>query len=744
MASEANNIVDKLSSIRYASSMALHKIAFNEKEYNSVIELIVDVLSSLGVPEQVIINEVIKFIAGPGIQQKIETAKDNTSKAVFDVVNDWDDDNVSGWLLGLEDAIKVTISNILTGILSCSIDPYLPLYAMDADSKKDGEYTTLRYYGRGILIPISVLDFSGVLDIAPLGMTGQFFYDIDSKSKYYQKVFRTDAKTITYSEYRTEYYYKKLSTEESSAFYKQDVFPAEVIDSIEERNSEITDVTEESPKIYYITSGDTQVLYKKYDKKVEERITHDLSGYTYIEIEEPSSDIANEAVTRTSIPAYIDSEEGRNAPEYIRLNQNTAPATLYRTKDFNAFMWNSLNRGNTDTQVEKNKMMWDSRRLDKRKNGYDTRAKDNGWSDWLKEKMDEDGEFKNRCTDTLYPILQLERFSGYSEDTCIQVSFPSERYNPEDGKRKTIYDFNRDYLKSINIFNPKVIVLNMLMELSKVKIFPEITASLSLKKSILDAKLTEIIVKILSVDDLNVSDCFYSFSNREYSSLLRESDLRQYNAVKYDGNSTNALVYNPEDIVDAANTVANGAVLNEDTTTITRTVFEIATKPGQKEQILLNLGLDLGSIKSNFITDILYAIIMPLIRAIFSPQIMLLFMINFEVMGLIDLSNLQGSAFDKLISAIFRKLVGSLISVAKQIKDAIATILYRLLDDTIKPILDDLLLALILEELDAWLILLRQALNLFRRNKELTMLDDVHYADITTEQTEPENESEKC
>lgn len=743
MASEANSIIDKLSAIRSASSYALHQIAFNEKEYNSVIELVIDILRSLGVPEQVVVNEVLKFIVGPGIQQKIETAKDNTTKAVFDVVNEWDEDNVSGWLLGLEDAIKTTIANILTGILSCSIDPFLPLYAMDADSKKDGEVTSLRRYGRGILIPISVLDFSGVLDIAPLGMTGQFFYDIDSKAKYYQKVRRNDAKIIEYTEYTTVYYYKKLSEEESAAYYKKDVFPSEVIDSVTERYEEISEATDLTPKVYVLISGDTQTIFKKYAKRLEDTLTKEISGYTYTEIEEPSAEIANQAVTKNQIPVYTDYEEGLKAPEYIRLNQNSAPATLYRTKDFNAFMWNSLNRGNTDTQVEKNKMMWDSRRIDKRKNGYDTRAKDNGWSNWLMEKTNEDGEFKNRCTDTLYPILQLERFSGYSEDTCIQVSFPSERYNPENGRRRTIYDFNRDYLRSINIFNPKVIVMNMLMELSKVKIFPEITASLSIKKNILDAKLMEIIVKILSVDDLNVSDCFYSFSNREYSSMLREADLRQYNARAYDGNGSNALIYSPEDITDAANNIAEGAVLNEDTATITMAVFDIAMKPGQKGQVLTTLGLDL-SMQSNFLTDILYAIIMPLIRAIFSPQVMLLFMINFEVMGLIDLSNLEGSAFDKLISAVFRKLVGALINVAKQIKDAVATILYRLLEDTIKPILDDLMLALILEELDAWLILLRQALNLFRKNQEMTMLDDVHYADITTVQTEPENESEKC
>ena len=495
MASETNEIIDKLSAIRSVSSQALHKIAFNEKEYTSVIELIIDILRSLGVPEQVVVNEVLKFIVGPGIQKQIETKKDNTAKAVFNAVNDWDEDEVSGWLLGLEDAVKYTIANILTGILSCSIDPYLPLYAMDADSKKDGEQTKTRYYGRGILIPISVLDFSGVLDVAPLGMTGQFFYDITYKTKYYRKIFTTNAETVTYPKYTVEYKYRKLSDEESSAFKDEDSEPTCVI-----LPSMIETPTDSTPRIYALMSGDTFSYYLKYRKPNKEMITENLSGYTYVEMEENSvdPDIASQAVVRSVVPVYTDKEEGENAPEYIKLDQNTVPGTLYRTKDFNAFMWNALNRGNTDTQTEKNKMMWDSRRLDKRKNGIDTRTEGNGWAQWLSVKQDEDGEFKPLCTDTLFPILQLERFSGYSQDTCIQVSFPAERYNPEDGRRRTIYEFNKDYLSSINIFNPKVIVLNTLMELTKVNIFPEITASLSIKKRIMDAKLTEIIAKILT------------------------------------------------------------------------------------------------------------------------------------------------------------------------------------------------------------------------------------------------------
>ena len=743
MASQENAIIDKLSALRSVSSQALHKIAFNEKQYDSVIEFIIDVLRSNGVPETVVVNEILKFVVGPELQQKIEKTKDNTTKAIFDVVNDWDEDEVSGWLLGLEDAVKSVIANILTSILSCSVNPFLPLYAMDDVSRKPDENTVWRYYGKGILIPISVLDFSGVLDVAPLGMAGQFFYDINYKTKYYQKIFKPDAKVIDYVSYKTEYYYKRITDNESKVFLEDDnKGMTDVLGFIKQSDNVIDNPTSASPAVYTVIDGTDWIFYKKYERQVKETRQEYVSGYTYIEIETEDPDIVSEAVLSTTIPVYTNKEDGEKAPQYIRLEKSTVPGTLYRTKDFNAFMWNALNRGNTDTQTEKNKMMWDSRRLDKRKNGKDTRIEGNGWAKWLMEKGSPDEKFEAQCTDTLFPILQLEKYEGYTQDTCLQVSFPAERYNPENSLRKTIYDFNRDYLNSINIFNPKVIVMNMLMELTKVKIFPEITSSVSIKKRMMDAKLTEIIAKILSVDDMNVSDCFYSFSNKEYSAMLREADLRQYGAKSYDGNGTNGIFYTAEDLENGWDSISSDVALNKDTMTITRNVFDIALKPGEKGQVLTSLGLDMSA-TSNLLTDIIYAITMPLIRAVFSPQVMLLFMINFEVMGLVDLSNLEGDAFDKLISAIFRKLVGSVMNIAIQIKDAIATILYRLLEKTIKPILDDVLLALILEELDAWLILLREALNILNKN-DIPLLDDVHYADIRKEQTKPENESEKC
>ena len=217
MAEETSNIIDKIASIRSVSSTYLHEIAYNDKQYNSAIDFILDVLRTFpGVTEVSITNEILSTVFGKAITQKIEKGKENIEAAVFDVVNEWDENDVGGWLLGLEDAIKVTIANILTGIFSCSVNPYLPKYAMDNGGSE-------RYYGDGILIPISILDYSGVLGVAPLGTTGQYFYDIIPKSNYYEKVFRSDVETKeVVTGYETEYMYLRVSDSEASVLKKNE------------------------------------------------------------------------------------------------------------------------------------------------------------------------------------------------------------------------------------------------------------------------------------------------------------------------------------------------------------------------------------------------------------------------------------------------------------------------------------------------------------------------------------------
>ena len=56
-----------------------------------------------------------------------------------------------------------------------------------------------------------------------------------------------------------------------------------------------------------------------------------------------------------------------------------------------------------------------------------------------------------------------------------------------------------------------------------------------LNEEIIQGKIQEIIKKAVVMDDLQVSDCYFSFSNEEYNRMLKNSELNRYN-MRTNGN----------------------------------------------------------------------------------------------------------------------------------------------------------------------------------------------------------------
>ena len=72
----------------------------------------------------------------------------------------------------LEDNTKTIISNVLTAILSCSINPEINNKFMDGASNK--------ITNGFITIPVNMIDYSGMLNICPVDKIGKNYYNIES------------------------------------------------------------------------------------------------------------------------------------------------------------------------------------------------------------------------------------------------------------------------------------------------------------------------------------------------------------------------------------------------------------------------------------------------------------------------------------------------------------------------------------------------------------------------------------
>lgn len=701
----ANQLFGKISAystiVQQNLGKYMNKLSPYAKEYESTLDLIIDILKTLGYSEERLVSELLEVITGDAnIGAAIEAGYHgglNSIESKLAIIEA--KQNNDSFLSKLDNTVKVTISSILTSFLTCSISPFIPFVSLDTYYKKHGIPMA-----RPINIPTHILDFSNTLHVSPVSESGIYFYNTNTTNKYYKR-------TGGYTEI-------SIVTE--------------------------ADIREKNAETYTIYE------YEPIDPKIVE-------GLNYWEKAKFKKVI--------SVPRSVKVKQGDSLPaEYIfTVRSNYTAEGLYKTDDMNAFIWYVANRGdNYDETIngvtpetesvlyEYNKLVWDSRRL----NSRDTvTAREDGenaaenWEKWLKSRTSYDGEIflekeiggENKKIETLFPILQIEPSESWGDLEHLVVTFPAQRYTLGDITR-TIYRFNSDYLRSIKIFNWKTILMNLLYELNGVSPIPDVQYNLSLSDEIIDAKLSTLILDTITAADKEVDDSYYSFSNEDYSEALKRMELKKYNAKPYQTAASTAIQNPSGTAIDTMNSISTAATLNEIKNTAIRGVYSVAGTSGSTGITKTTLSASLAA-ESNFVYDLQLAIIKPLVRSLLSPQIMLLFCINLDAMGLVNLDNLGQADMDLVSDFIFRKLSGIIKKLIMEVKDAIVLYLLEIVKKEIKKLIDEVVILMLLEQLNDYIRLLNQIMECVRKfgiGKTVSGIDEVNYADIIPEAKAPE------
>ena len=698
----ANQLFGKISAyntiVRENLGKFLNKLSPYAKEYESTLDLVLDILKTLGYSEERLVAELLEVVTGDAnigavIESGYHGSLNSLESKLSTIETKQDNDS---FIYKLEDAVKVTISTILTSFLTCSISPFIPVPSLDKYYKRNRESA------KPINIPTHILDFSNTLHVSPVSESGIYFYNTGTVTKFYKR--------------------------EGG----EPVYGNVTVADIREKNAE-------SYAIYTYTSISQDELSDEDKKKLKKVV---------------------------SVPKEVKVKQDETPPaEFIyTVRPKLTAEGLYKTDDMNAFIWYVANRGDnyeetaespsSDMNVlyEYNKLAWDSRRLnsrDKEMAREDGEKNAENWNSWLMSRTDYDkdlflekgeGDLKKKV-ETLYPILQIEPSESFGNIEHLVVTFPAQRYLIAGPLTHTIYKFNADYLKSIKIFNWKTIIMNMLYELGGISPIPDIQFNLSLSDEIIDARLSTLIIDTITTNDKEVDDSYYSFSNEDYSEALKRMELKKYSAKPYDTAGSPAIQNPTGTPLDAMNSTAAAATLNEITNTIAKSVYSIAGTSGSTGITKTTLSMNLA-LESNFVYNLLFAIVKPFIRALLSPQIMLLFCINLEVMGLINLDNLGQGDMDMISDFIFRKLSGIIKKLIVQIKDAIVLFLLEIVKKEIKKLLDEIIILIILEQLNDYMRLLLQIMECIRKfgiGKTVSGIDEVNYADIIPEAKAPES-----
>lgn len=419
--------------------------------------------------------------------------------------------------------------------------------------------------------------------------------------------------------------------------------------------------------------------------------------------------------------------------------------SLYRASDMNAFIWYCVNRGDTSNMPERNKMMWDTRRYAKR---HGTSFENSDMNDWINSRNSVKKELENSIVpykkgNTYHPVLQ---FLPSDSHDCINVAFPWQHYSKTaygNNKlfNKTIYSFNKDYLYGIKIFNPKIILTNMIQTILNFNLSSIV--SLKIERSIIDEKLSEIVKNAIEADDMEINDCYYTFSNDDYNRMLNQTLMKRYNAKYCDTEESKSVEYDVDNLLSQLDEINQSATSVEKTTKITKLLNGLTVIPGSEGSNSAKLKLEYNT---GFWREMLASIVVPMAKSLLTPQVMLLFMINFQVLGVVNFKNKMSN--DEIMSFLMNKMMAIIISLVKYVKDKLIELIIKMFKTKIKEFLAKLVKLLFQEFYEEWLALLVEGIAAcalikfdFGSKKINSSIDDVDYADIVPEQNVPESGS---
>lgn len=438
--------------------------------------------------------------------------------------------------------------------------------------------------------------------------------------------------------------------------------------------------------------------------------------------------------------------------------------TVYRSTDFNAYLWYVINRGATNLAGERaiHRSVWDNRWF------YTPMFKDpeNGET---ARRVFVDTPVKNSPMQVVSPIgIKKEILYCELVETALADEYANGRPASSNGLRvwgmadryyrtglghetsqgdpnshrlnKTIFQFNADYMSSIQLFNSKTIVasvINSILGLSTA-----LSGHFSFELNILNKRIEQMVEEIITGEvegdpDEHDPDYYFKFSDDKYSDVLNDATLRYSGRyVNKDGEFVQA---DYSYVVDRLNEIDEAQTPEEMQEAIKNAMLGIKRTMDYGED---NWGLEWNSnLSRDLIFRLIKEVMVQVALQLLTPKLMLIFAINARFLG----EDTKDVTSLKRWEAFFKDFWNVFKSCIKKIVQMFLQELLDLIIGQIKPIIELIMKKLLLETI----IYYRMALELllmncvfplfnFNLNRANFVIDNVRAADIIPKQTTPE------
>ena len=330
-------------------------------------------------------------------------------------------------------------------------------------------------------------------------------------------------------------------------------------------------------------------------------------------------------------------------------------------------------------------------------------------------------EIKNYIKDKVKAIKELRKTQASMTNANYRSITENYYY------RRTLVEFNTDYVMSLKLFDPKVVTAQLLDSLTGLL---NIDLNLTYKQMLIKNEVKKMVQMIVETDDTVVSDCFFTFTNDDYNAMLEKAELNRAKLFSINGEQNTTTTIDPKEILRSLNELDDSAIQSGDTTVIEHALTEISgniTTMDAREGDAINFGA-----RMNFIENLMNNLAYVITSAVLSPKVYLLILINLEILGKDTNFNLEGfiGQFKQLIASLIRTIRDQLI---KYLVDELMKILGN--------IATEIAVKIGIEQAQYYYRLMKKIIDCFKR-KGTTLdftIDRVEHADIITEEQTPKN-----